>query len=307
MPKDYITTEEGLYFAVVLHGIAGWSVHCSLRYVLMQDGSPLKVGTDQAIEFLQKNHSHFIAYSELLDAEAVLVPTEKITTVYKPGAALKQIEHSSSGDKLKQTAAACIEIFVRNGIRRNVFGITGSLLLDFHNAGSDIDMVFYDSEAFRMARDIIRKSANGTRLLDDAEWLDAYRRRGCMMDFNEYKKHEIRKYNKFMLYGTKIDISYVPLQKDQEYKPPVNKLGPSTIRGKVTDDSRVFDYPARYITDNPEIRQIYCYTATYTGQAFAGEYIEASGMLERDAEGRQYLVIGTSREAPGEYIRVIGL
>ena len=89
----------------------------------------------------------------------------------------------------------------------------------------------------------------------------------------------------------------------EEFKTPLRKLGLTTIKAKVTDDSGAFDYPASYIIDDDDIERVLCYTATYTGQAFKGEVIEAAGMVECDAEGRRYMVVGTSREAPDEYIK----
>lgn len=309
LPKDYIMTAEGLYFAVVLHADSRRPAHCSLRYGLSRDGTPEKLDTGRAFEFLSETHPHYIAYSEILDADTIMVPGDSIAAVYRPREALAGIERSCGNDKLKQTAAAAIDMFTRNGIRREAIGITGSLMLDFHHATSDIDIVFYDANAFRLGRDLIRNfmGRNGITPLDEASWVDAHKRRGCALDFDSYKEHELRKYNKFVLDGTRIDLSYVPPESNSTYRPPVKKIGHCTTRGKVMDDTEIFSYPARYTIDNKETGQILCYTATYTGQAFAGEYIEASGMLERDAEGRQYLVIGTSREAPGEYIRVIGL
>jgi len=309
LPKDYITTEEGLYFAVVLHEIPGRPVHCSLRYVHTQDCPPSKLDTGRAFEFLRKKHPQFIARSEYLGTDTIMVSHEHIADVYKPGEALERIERSGDHDKLKQTAVDAAKLLVQNGIRHEVIGITGSLMLDFHDSGSDIDIVIYNSDAFRHARDVIRESMNGDdiRPLDEVAWRETHNRRSCALNLDDYKKHEIRKYNKFILHGTKIDISYIPLRDDRTYKPPVEKLGRRTIKGKVVDDTRAFDYPACYIIDNREIAQIQCYTATYTGQAFVGEYIEAAGVLECDREGEQYLVIGTSREASGEYIKVPGL
>ena len=45
--------------------------------------------------------------------------------------------------------------------------------------------------------------------------------------------------------------------------------------------------------------------ATYTGQAVSGEVVEASGVLELGPADQQRLVIGTSREAQGEYLKVV--
>jgi predicted nucleotidyltransferase len=72
----------------------------------------------------------------------------------------------------------------------------------------------------------------------------------------------------------------------------------------VVDDAAAYDYPARYRVDDPEVGEILVFTHTYVGQAVRGEAIEAAGQLEEEASGRLRLVIGSSREAPGEYLRV---
>ena len=87
--------------------------------------------------------------------------------------------------------------------------------------------------------------------------------------------------------------------------PPVKKRGIASINTRVKDDRFIFDYPARYLVDHEDIKEILVYTATYFGQAFQGELIEAKGMIEYDADNKHYMVIGTSREAAGEMLRVI--
>ena len=238
-----------------------------------------------------------------------MVPVEDIARIYRPREALQRITGTGSSDGLKQTVIRLTEYLAINNIDPGMLGITGSLMLDFHNEKSDIDLVVYDPVEFQEIRRIIRE-AMGTgafNALDEEMWYETYKRRSCVLDFNTYLKHEKRKYNKFMLGGTRIDVSHVPQVDRVEYKPPFKKLGLATITAKVIDDSRVFDYPASYIINGDEINHILCYTATYTGQAFRDELIEAAGMVECDAEGRRYMVIGTSREAPGEYLQVIGL
>jgi predicted nucleotidyltransferase len=306
LPKDYIVADEGLYFAVVLAAAAGRPVYCSLRYVDRPGKRPLKLNTAQANELLAGTCPRFIGFSDILGAGAIMVPAKDIIKVYRPREALQRIAETTSGDKLKQTAIRIAEHLVENNIDPGMLGITGSLMLGFHNEKSDIDFVVYDLVEFQKVRRVIREAIDAGifNALDQTTWLEAYKRRGCALDFNTYLKHELRKFNKFMLGGTKIDVSYVPPDFREEYKAPLRKLGLETITAKVIDDSRVFDYPASYIIDGDDINRILCYTATYIGQAFNDEIIEATGMIERDAEGRRYMVVGTSREAPDEYIKV---
>jgi predicted nucleotidyltransferase len=52
---------------------------------------------------------------------------------------------------------------------------------------------------------------------------------------------------------------------------------------------------------HPTISRILSFTHTYTGQAFVGELIEAQGVVEQHGD-EQWLVVGTTREAKGEFI-----
>ena len=82
-------------------------------------------------------------------------------------------------------------------------------------------------------------------------------------------------------------------------------MGQLRLVARVIDSSESFAYPSVYRIEHPEIREIHCYTQTYCGQAEQGEWIEASGIVEQTEDGEQRLIVGTSREAPGEYIRVV--
>ena len=53
------------------------------------------------------------------------------------------------------------------------------------------------------------------------------------------------------------------------------------------------------------IKEVISYTATYIGQAKKGEKIEAAGFIEEDKDGVRRLLVGTSREAEEEYIRIV--
>ena len=79
-----------------------------------------------------------------------------------------------------------------------------------------------------------------------------------------------------------------------------------TIEARVTDDTFSFDSPAVYEVDHPEIARVLSFTHTYTGQAIAGEVLEATGVIEQHGPER-WLIVGTTREARGESIRSLSL
>jgi predicted nucleotidyltransferase len=79
-----------------------------------------------------------------------------------------------------------------------------------------------------------------------------------------------------------------------------------TIECTVTDAKLAFDSPSIYKVkcDARCIKEVLSYTHTYAGQAIDGEEIEVCGFLESDDVGTCRVIVGTTREAAGEYIKV---
>jgi predicted nucleotidyltransferase len=69
----------------------------------------------------------------------------------------------------------------------------------------------------------------------------------------------------------------------------------------VTGASLAFDSPAVFEVEHEEFSRVLSFTHTYSGQALPGETIEACGIAEQHGSER-WLVVGTTREARGEYI-----
>jgi hypothetical protein len=96
----------------------------------------------------------------------------------------------------------------------------------------------------------------------------------------------------------------LPTELEPEHRHYI-KQGISTVKAVVTDDYRAFDFPAHYSIDNAVTPEVVSFTHTYVGQARVGETIEVTGAVECDsASGQRRLVVGSSREAIGEYIKV---
>ncbi len=180
------------------------------------------------------------------------------------------------------------------------------MLIGAQRGSSDIDLVFYDRTLFHQARSITAELIHKGKLadLDDNDWQESFARRSCALSFAEYVWHEQRKFNKGMINDRKFDLSLV--NEPQQSKPiTYHKQGAIVIQAKVIGDQHGFDYPAVFEIEHDAISRIICFTATYIGQAFVGEMVEVSGLLEQAENGSQHIVVGSSREAPGEYIKVI--
>ena len=140
--------------------------------------------------------------------------------------------------------------------------------------------------------------------LNDNDWQESYDRRSCELSFAEYVWHERRKSNKAVINGRKFDLNFIDDSTSAEAI-SYQKCGAIKLQCKVVDDTHAFDYPAKFKIDHEQFDAIVSFTATYTGQAIKGETVEVSGIVEQTQQGVKRIVVGSSREAHGEYIKVI--
>jgi predicted nucleotidyltransferase len=186
-------------------------------------------------------------------------------------------------------------------------GITGSMLVGLQGPSSDIDFVVY-GPAWWKAREILARAKSEGIIgdLDEATWRKIYSKRKPETDFEEFLVHERRKGNRGMIDGTYFDLLFTRDWDQIEMQPAGKPGGSGMIEAKVENADFAFDSPAIYRLDHPEVKEIFCYSHTYAGQALVGERIEAKGVLEKTEKGLR-LVVGTTREARGEWIRSLTL
>ncbi len=297
--RDFIETEERWIFSVVDY-YCGDGVRCLLRYVpdpageRTRDGIRFKkMGFDEAYAFIQDKRP------EYLD-RVMLVPFPDVVRHYQPHDGLARIVGSDR--RVKKMVDAL------DGVDFNCMGITGSKLVGLGAEESDVDFVVYGTEWYR-AREALRSAiASGKAdAIDDAGWEKIYSKRKPELSFEEFYLHERRKGNRCMLDGVLADLLFV--RSWDQIGPRIcigRDLGMETITAKVTDAGYAFDSPAIYEVEHPEISAVLSYTHTYAGQALAGETIEARGKVEESAGGK-VLVVGTSREPRGEWIKSLTL
>ncbi len=304
LPRDFIETAEGLVFAVVDGVPEDGKVLSFLRY-----GTGGKVSTDAANRLLRERHPHYLHHSRRLDAKLHAVPIVKVLRHHRPRVRVRDLLAQGPQDAIEQKLLRLLRLLIDGGVPADALGVTGSLLIGRQTPASDLDLVVYGRENFFLARRRVAALIDDGQLhgLDEEAWREAYQRRGCELGYEEFLRHERRKGNKGMIDGTKFDLALIVESDDDSPESPAvwRKTGKATVRGRVLDDSRAFDQPARYKIDHPRIGEVQSFTHTYAGQAITGEMIEAAGAVETADDGRQRLVVGSSREALGEFIRVL--
>jgi predicted nucleotidyltransferase len=304
-PRDFIEC-DGLLAAVtsVVHP-EGPVV--TPRY--LRDSAALrKLDTPAAHACVALRHPAWLVHSRLLGMDVVLVPYRDIEHVYRPEERAAALHDGQAEHQIARCAKQVLHELAAHGVPLAGVGITGSLLVGAAHAASDIDLVLYGRSTFAAARAALAALVrSGHWAAPDADqWRDAWERRGAPGTLDDYIRHERRKGTKAIFAGVRLDLSL--LQHDDEGTvevPPYRKLGRLELEARVVDAIGAFDYPARYVVAHPDVAALVSYTATYAGQAQAGELVHATGWLEEDAAGAKRLLIGTSREAAGESLSVL--
>ncbi len=305
LAKDFIQTEEGLVFAVVAQGLEQGKVLCFLRYVLQNSGWQ-KLDTLSANQLLQAKYPQYLFFSVQKSAHLHAVDVQSIVMHHQPKQRLQALLVKNSQDKVEQDLHALCHLLQAAGVSLSEIGVTGSLLIGAQNPSSDIDLVVYDRQAFHCLRRIIAQliAADKLQALDATAWQEAYHRRQCDLSYTDYVWHEQRKYNKALINGRKFDLNLVVVEPTESERNYV-KQGASVIQAVVIEAQYAFDYPARFLVKHHTVTEVICYTATYTGQAESGELIEVAGQMEVASTGQVRMLVGSSREAVGEYIKVL--
>jgi len=307
LPKDFIQTQEGLIFAVVSYQAHAGKVGCFLRYIV-EGNAWKKIDTEQANQLLQQFYPQYCYQSEQFDAAFHAVALDDIIKHHRPEDKLKQTLEKNATDQIERKLQKLLPILVQYGADIEALGLTGSMLIDQQGATSDIDLVVYGRDEFHKIREAVRLAVDDglLQLLSPELMEDNFIRRAGELSFDEFAWHDNRKFNKAAIDGTKFDIGMVCLADELEHdNQQYQKQGVRQFLTKVVDDHRAFDFPATYLVDDEMTPEIVSFTHSYVGQAKVGEVIEVSGAVECDiATGKSRLIVGSTREAEGEYIKV---
>lgn len=232
------------------------------------------------------------------------VPDTDLKRIVRPKKALSRL---NKGEHPEITAVA--KKLLAEGANLEDLGITGSHLVGLDQPSSDIDFVAYGVGGFKTARLALRRGIKSGRIqpIKKETWERIYKKRSPELDFDEFVKHEKRKFNRGMIGERYFDLLFARSWSEIKNIPSRGeRRGKITIEAKVTDDRFCFDSPAIYEVEHSEIDRVVSYTHTYAGQVFKGEELQAKGWVE-ESEKETLQVIGTSRKAKGEWIRSLDL
>jgi predicted nucleotidyltransferase len=293
--RDFVEDPDGWIYAVSTYDNE-INIGCVLRYVPEDEGERVgpsgqryrKYDFEEAYARIAREKP---AYAGLVQR----IPRADLHRVLKPDLEIPRI--AASHPRVKKL----LDLF---GLPPGTVGCTGSLLCGLENGSSDIDMVVYGKHWFA-AQALVRQGIADGRIegMSPEMWRKVYEKRRPEIPYEVFVLHEQRKWNRGQIEGTYFDILYTRSYDNLAGAPSGRGevLGKQTIVATVTDASLAFDNPAVYTVEHESVTKVLSFTHTYSGQALTGETIEACGVLEQHGAER-WLIVGTTREAKGEYI-----
>ena len=300
--RDFIITKDDWIFAVADYFHPN-GIRSTFRYVPHENGEReldgiryKKYDFDVAFDFMRKNRPEWVE-------DVHVVPENEVKHLLHPNDCIPQLVETD------HRVAAIVGVLKDAGIQLSRMGVTGSLLPGLQNETSDIDFVVYGNDWFTARDAIAAAKLKGGIIeeIDDAMWQRIYEKRIPEISFDEFILHEKRKGNRGMVDGTYFDLLFV--RDWDQIKEPIKRGkdgGTMKIKATVTNADFAFDSPSVYGVDHEDIDHVLSYTHTYAGQALVGEVIEAQGVVEQVGDIKR-LVVGTSREPKGEWIRSLTL
>ncbi|MDD1717082.1 MAG: DNA polymerase subunit beta [Methanoregulaceae archaeon] len=298
--RDFIEDNEGWLYAVAAYD-NDERVGCVLRYIPAEAGERVnrsghrftKLDFEQAYTLIAEEKPQ---YMDMLHR----VPVSDVRRVLKPEEEFPRIVADDERVRELQTLL---------DLPFGAAGCTGSLLLGLDTDSSDIDLVVYGKKWFEVQERLSRRMREGRiRGLSEEMWRRVYEKRKPEINFESFIVHEQRKWNRGEIGGTYFDLLYTrPYETLCDAPTERGKvLGKMTIVARVIDASLSFDSPAIYRVEHEKVNIILSFTHTYSGQARIGEVIEACGVCESHGD-EIWLIVGTTREARGEYIESLSL
>jgi len=305
--RDFLVTKQDWIFSVVSYELRDeGAVKSLIRYVpdergerVSERGRYRKLDFHEGYKFLMLHHPEYVK-------EVHVVPKCDIKAILRPDVRLPVIAE-------REEEIMTIYDLLREHVPKDTIGITGSFLCGLNGEGSDYDFVVYGRKNFNTVRAVIEKAKEGATIhnINEAMWSRIYAKRKPELSYEEFVTHEQRKSNRGVIGSTYFDLLYVRDRTEMDlfdHRIYVQgaKKGYATITAEVKDASFSFDSPAIYEIDHPKINEVLSFTHTYTGQALEGETIEVRGVLEQIGDETR-LVVGTTREAKGEWIKSLSL
>jgi hypothetical protein len=319
--RDAIVTKEGLIFRVLGYSHPPNAYICDIEYApaeIFKSDNPkafrnkdqhvfYKFFEDEGWKFIRSSFPQYLVFHSMLRKRIMGVHHDDFVSVRRPNDKLQGLIRGKRYDALLAAMQDVLELVTRNsGLRREDFGIFGSILHGFHNPNfSDIDLVIYGRENTARLRETLRELYRGDRSklaneFETDESIKGKHWRFRNLSPKEFVLHQRRK----LIYtlfndknsGRTIKTEFEPVKSwkeiTNEYDPKARIVQKGWVRiiARITGDDDAPFIPSTYEIESLEVlegareaneaRRVISYVEEFRMQASRDEKVYIEGNLE---------------------------
>lgn len=310
---DYVETGEGIIFAVKGHQYFSDRVVAIPRYLRTKGEVQMLRRISDSYSMLRRLFPEYLAFDRQIMQTVCTVPLSRISKIHSAREGLLLME--SRGDPLSKLTKDLAETIVREAdIPEQDIGVSGSILLNLHKSGSDMDLVIYGRESCIGAYQALggMRARGETNSISAREMSQVTERRtDTTVSDHDWYSHESRKLLTGSYRGFHYTMKLIKKQDEVDYVSSnvLRLLGQVTVRGKVVyDDDSIFtpnQYglfirdPSSAKSENSWNVSVLSFRSRFAEQAVEGETVRCRGRLELIGTARQEcyrLLVGNSEE-----------
>jgi predicted nucleotidyltransferase len=276
-------------FYIIFYNEKNDEIYVKPKYIY-KNSKYYKITEDKNLNLLQRYLNYNIYnYSDYLKKYTYIFHIENINKYYNPVARLLQILENPLNAHEKAAKEIVLNIIKESNEEIQNFGISGSLLLNFQNEKSDID-IFYYGNNYKKVYEALSKLFKKRKFLPIKGNLlrNLYIERGFrnVIDYKIFKRIEKLKRTEG-IYGKKFLFS-IKLVKSRHFKIIERK---DTIEDeiKAIDTKEAYLWPAKYVVKsliNDDTYSIITYRQRYTEILKEGDTAKIKGEIEITNEGK---------------------
>ncbi|MDH5362849.1 MAG: hypothetical protein OEW84_06020 [Aigarchaeota archaeon] len=336
--RDYLETEDGWFFCVVgdLHsrdrvvaypkyapGQGPWRSESRSYRRLMSDYSMEELVRN--LDEMRGQRGEYTYFDSYFGTEMSCVPWSRVLRHLKTRERLNQLHREKKRSLLINRLFYLVDLLsAESGVKRENFGVTGSILLGIQQEFSDLDLVVYGGGNFGSVRRCMEKlraegSLGGLPAKSRAEWIER-RLRSYPLAKGDLGRILERTGTRGTVDGTTFSLHAVRLEDEVTEKYGdwrYRSLGLHRVRAIVVEAGEGCYNPALYrlkdaVTDDTSlpVSELASYDGTFASVFQEGDVLELYGKLEvgTSAHGepdRIRLLLGTFEGAGKEFARLL--
>jgi predicted nucleotidyltransferase len=327
---DFLQTSEGLFFDVKGLVHPPDRIVAYLRYLEDPSGDRRRenktyrkvYSLTERMKTLRRLYPQYLCYDPVFGEHMQEVPNKYVSKIFRPSRKTSDLLKKTCLDIAETTAIEFIHLLHdSSNVKIGKIGLSGSILVDLHTEGSDIDIVAYGRKNCTSIYEALKRLMKEERGLilkygsKDLERLYEFRSKDTRMPLRDFIQIERAKYMQGKFRGRDFFMRFLLdwNEVDEKYGDRIYvHSGYAEVEARVVGDSDSIFTPSRYLIDEVKtlegektssLKEIASFRGRFCEQARKGDRVIARGKVEKvvKKDGTEYfrLVLGAK---PSDYM-----